>query len=317
MFPTRSARQFLVAGALLLVLTVAPSVPAAADARPAAPDNLSATAYWDAVRLSWEPGTGGTAPIFYRVHNLTTGLVAATTATHYRWGGVEAGQVHSFEVTAVNDDGESPPSNRVSRTIPALGPPTDVTATLNGSTVTLTWNRPAAVDPGVLTRYGIRLGGALEAIREAGGDQVTLSIPRVAPGTTHQYTVQISRGVLSGGGPLSQPTTLIVPPATDTAPPTEAEWLVGLDPDCAPGHQIVGLSVDDVTPQPAIRYEGTGHTIAFRAPGTSGSETFVWDHHLPIRSQPGIGPPDGVRAVDEAGNRSGIVFDFEMDPSCG
>jgi hypothetical protein len=198
-----------------------------------------------------------------------------------------------------------------------VGPPTDVMASLNGDTITLTWHRPANVDPAVATTYGIRHNGALETIHRGAGDLLTLSIPRVEPGTTHEYTVQATRGALEGGGPLSEPSVLVVPPEADTAPPTTPEWVVGLRPDCQPGHQIMVLSVDDTTPQPAIRYEGTGTSIFFRLPGTPVSERYVWDYHLPIQSRPGIGPPDGIRAIDEAGNRSETEFDFGYDPSCG
>lgn len=200
--------------------------------------------------------------------------------------------------------------------VPMNDAPTGLTASLTGSTVTLTWTRPASVDPVLRTTYGIRLNGELETIHRGAGNVLTLSIPRVNPDTTHEYTVQISRGA-GTGGPLSEPAILAVPPAADTSPPTEPEWVVGVGEECAPGHEIVVQSVDDVTPQPAIRYEGTGNTTMFRLPGTTASETYVWKYHLPIKSQPNEGPPDGIRAVDEAGNRSDVELDFEMSPSCG
>jgi predicted RNA-binding protein with TRAM domain len=297
--------------ALVAMMTAAVlSVPTTASGHsgPAAPINLQAEAYWNGVSLSWEPGKGGSDVVFYRVHSVTTGRTSATTASQMTWGAVKEGESYTFEVTAVGGNGdESPPSDKVTVTIPELGPPTGLRVNLAGSTVTLTWNRPTAVNPRTQTTYGVRLNGQLETIHRAGGDVVSLTIPRVLPGTTHEYTVEVSRGFAAGPG--SDPATVVVPPSADITSPTEPDWVIGLDPDCAPGFQIVVESTDDTTPQADIRYEQVEFTSQF-----GGWEAYVFDYDLPLSSADG--PPNGIRAVDQAGNRSLTVLSQKMAESC-
>ncbi|REF37171.1 fibronectin type III domain-containing protein [Thermasporomyces composti] len=311
MFHVRPRRLAGTLTALVVIVAgAAVGVPASAagDPAPAAPVNVQAEAYWNQVELSWEPGQGGSDPVFYRVRNLTTGLTSATTETTYvSGGGIEEGETYTFEIIAVTNGKESPPSDRVVATIPHLDPATDLHASLDGDTITLTWHRPAAVNPRTLTTYGVRINGQLETIHKVGGDVVSLTIPRVLPGTTHEYTVQVSKGL--SPGPVSDPATLAVPPSADTTPPTEPEWVIGLDPGCQPGFQIVVESTDDTTPQANIRYEQVEPTVSF---GTT--ESYVRNYDLPLRSSDG--PPTGIRAVDEAGNRSAVVMSDEMAESC-
>jgi hypothetical protein len=296
-------RTALLLAAVALLLAIAPGSPAAAYSPPAAPAGLAATPYWNHVALSWQPGGNPADVIFYRVRNLTFDRESTTIATGYSWsGGIEENQTYTFEVTAVNDDGESPGS-RVTVTTPSLGPPTSLTAALAGDTITFTWNRPAAVDPSFRIPYVVRLSGVVETVHMTGGHQLTLSIPRVNPGRTHVYTVQVLKGVIAGLGPESSPAPLAVPPSADTTPPTVPEWVIGSPPECELGHEITVESVDDTTPQSEIRYEGINNLIV-----DGPHETFVHDYHLPIKSEPGVGPPAGIRAVDEAGNRSAARF---------
>ncbi|HEY8457468.1 MAG TPA: fibronectin type III domain-containing protein [Actinopolymorphaceae bacterium] len=305
--PKRLAKTLTALVVMVVGAVVGVPATAAGDSVPAAPINVQANGYWNQVALSWEPGEGDPEPTFYRVRNLTTGITSATTKTSTLWPGNE-GETHTFEIVAVTNGKESPPSERVVATLPHLGPPTDLQASLDGDTITLTWNRPDAVNPRTLTTYGVRINGELETIHKAGGDVVSLTIPRVLPGTTHEYTVEVSKGFRAG--PVSDPATLDVPPSADTAPPTEPEWVIGLDPDCAPGYQIVVESTDDTTPQANIRYEWVASTIQFGR-----TESYVYDYDIPLSSADG--PPNGIRAADEAGNRSATVTTEKMTESCG
>lgn len=109
--------------------------------------------------------------------------------------------------------------------------------------------------------------------------------------------------------PVSDEAVLEVPAEADTKAPTEPVWVVGIDPGCQPGFQIVGLSTDDTTPQAAIRYESTALALDFGR-----AERYVNNFNLPVISP--LGPPNLIRAVDEAGNRSREVEASGIVESC-
>jgi hypothetical protein len=276
----------------------------AGGSRPAAPVGLEAKAFVGAVHLTWRPGSN--EPVTYRMYNLTLGWTSDRPGTSGRWGHgpLESGKTYSFEVTAIDADGdESAPSNRVSVTIPRLGPPRNFRAVLDGDVVRLSWERPAELEPGWLTFYSVRLNGVLERMASSTSNAVEMTIPRVHPGTTHQYTVRAS------GGPASDPAVVTMPPSSDTTRPTTPVARLGFDEACE--SVIVEFfeeSTDDTTPAAEIRYEALG------LDPISG-EFFVADYDMQRGSGVELLDPRAIRAVDAAGNRSGID-ELEYAPSC-
>lgn len=281
-------------------------VPTAAADSPSIPppEDLRATeVYADAIYLEWEPGS--TDPdLAYRVHNLTLGWSLDTTATTFRWAiGLKSDQTHSFAVTHVDADGkESALSNRVTVT-PHVTPATDVQATLDGDTITVTWNRPDGLDPdgyGAIY-YFLHLNGEDERLFRAGKsrESIQISFPLVDPGRTHVYTVQTAG--IPGGHQESEPALLTVPPSADTTVPTAPSWrafCTSADPYNIQW-EMLAESTDDTTPSAEIRYEARdnygadGHYVTVNDFPRSGN-------HLEDFTAGGI----GLRAVDEAGNRS-------------
>ena len=280
----------------------------AGGSRPAAPVGLEATAFATAVHLTWRPGSD--EPVTYRMRNLTLGWTSDRPGTSGRWAhgpssnGLEPGKTYTFEVTAIDADGdESEPSNRVSVTIPRLGPPRNVRAVLDGDVVRLSWERPVELEPGWLTFYSVRLNGVLERMARSTSNAVEVTIPRVHPGSTHEYTVRAS------GGPASDPAVVTMPPSPDTTSPTTPLARLGFDEACQ--SVIVEFfeeSADDTTPAAEIRYEALG------LDPVSG-EFFVADYDMQRGSGVELLDPRAIRAVDAAGNRSGID-ELEYAPSC-
>ena len=279
----------------------------AGASKPSAPRDLEATPYSGVVHLQWQPGSEEPG-VTYRMHNLTLGWTSDRPGTSGRWGhGINSGGLgtgtYEFEVTAIDADGnESAPSNRVSVTVPPLGPPVNVQAVLDGDVVRVSWERPVEREPGALTIYSIRLNGSLERMATSNSDQMQVSIPRVNPGTTHEYTVQVSRA------PASEPAVISVPPSGDTSPPTTPAAHVGFDEECL--SLVVEFdeeSTDDTTPASEIRYEALRFDAISR-------EFFVVTYDISTAGPMENFDPRAIRAVDEAGNRSGIdelEFDFD------
>lgn len=270
-----------------------------------APTNLRATAVYSfSAYFSWdaadEPGTR------YRLTNLTTGSSSIHTGTtnvpHLL---LRPGRSFSFEVAAIAESGVvSAPSNRVTITTPTVDPPADVVASLDGNDVTLSWTRPAYLDPARATTYFVYDRGALVAVatvRNADGDTVQVALPRVASGVTHQYTVRV-RDWLHVAGNLSEPSDpapVAVPPSADITAPTAPAAVIEVDSDTGIStFRITEQSTDDTSPQSEIRYEGLL---------TYAGELYAYHHDIPLQLAENAGipfPERGIRAVDEAGNRS-------------
>jgi len=309
---SRRRLRWISGAAVLLAAGMTAGVGGSATAgakKPSAPTNLEATAYSRVVHLKWEPGSDEPG-VTYRMYNLTLGWTSDRTGTSGRWGhgvnsgGLDTGKTYTFEVTAIDAHGnESAPSNRVSVTIPPLGPPVNVQAVLDGDVVRVSWERPVEREPGALTIYSVRLNGALERMATSNGDVVQVSIPRVNPGTTHEYTIQVARA------PASDPAVVTVSPSQDTTPPTTPKANIGFDEECM--SLVVEFdedSTDDTTPASEIRYEALGFDPI-------SGELFVVAYDISSAGPMENFDPRAIRAVDEAGNRSG-VDPLDFDFSC-
>lgn len=122
---------------------------------PAAPDLTATATSYDRISLSWDPVDGA---IKYNVYNGEGSRIAENiTATSYVVTGLNPETNYCYTVTAVNDKGEeSDKSNSACATTeaaPAFPAPTNLQATANGTTITLTWN---TVDGAV--KYNVYIG---------------------------------------------------------------------------------------------------------------------------------------------------------------
>lgn len=279
------------------------------------PADLAVTAIeWNAVELSWQPSS--TADLWrYEIVNVTTGqwTIVGPDATTGRVHPLQPERTYVFEVTAAKlpVDGQpvrSAPSNRVTVSTPAqvVQPPTGLEASRQGNAVTLTWNRPAGEDPGAAMSYLVYDGGVLETIvNGALATTVRHTIPRARAGVTHEFTVRarfthphtFGNGVSTDSAPVS----VAVPSSGDSTPPA-APAVTEFNDACVFFDFIYSIepSSDNVTPRPEINYE-------MLVRDTRTGDWFVpperYDVPLEGRGQPSV---FAVRAVDEAGNRSGL-----------
>jgi fibronectin type 3 domain-containing protein len=92
------------------------------QAAPSAPEDLQAEAGKDYVDLGWQTSDDATHYALYRgtgEDDMTRIVNITAPITAYHDAGLEDGSSFIYYVTAVNDDGESEPSNSVSITVPA------------------------------------------------------------------------------------------------------------------------------------------------------------------------------------------------------
>ena len=104
---------------------------------PSAPTNLSASANGSNVNLSWDEVSDATSYNVYRDGS----LIASPTNNAFTDTALADG-TYLYEVSAVDDAGESTSKASVSATVNNIPPaaPTNLTASANGSNVNLTWN---------------------------------------------------------------------------------------------------------------------------------------------------------------------------------
>ena len=201
--------------ALLLAVFALPALSAAQT--PAAPV-LQVTVNGQAVAGSWNAVAGATG---YRVE---VGLSPAVMAYGMDVGGQTAFSmsapqgVYFLRVLARNASGLGAPSNVVTVSVlSAQGPPpppTNFTATANGSTVTLSSQLPSVSLTGLLLVAGATPGAAQAVVPLSVSSQNTLQ--GVPPGTYYLRQVAVSPG---GASSPSNEVQLVVGASTCLAPP--------------------------------------------------------------------------------------------------
>ena len=122
---------------------------------PGPPTNVQASASGNTLSMSWGAPSSGAAPTGYT-------LIVRATAGGAVLGTLPLGNVTSFTaaapngvfavtLTATNASGTGPESSSVTITLPSLSPPpsapTNLAATVLGSTATVTWTAPASGGP--------------------------------------------------------------------------------------------------------------------------------------------------------------------------
>ena len=171
---------------------------------PGAPTNLVGTTSGSTVNLTWKAPTTGGAPTTYVVQvGSATGLTdlgSVTTgslSTSATYNGVRAGTYY-FQVAAQNSAGIGAPSNQVATPVLVPGGPTGLTATVTGTSLTLSWHAPTT--GAAPTSYVIEAGSAPGQTdlgsASTGSIATTLSANSVAPGTFYlRVRAQDSAGV--------------------------------------------------------------------------------------------------------------------------
>ena len=121
----------------------------------AAPTNLTASANGSNVNLSWDTVADATSYNVYR----DSSLIASPTTNAFTDTALADG-TYLYEVSAVDDAGESTSKASISATVNNEPPsaPTNLTATVNGSNVNLTWDAVADA-----TSYNVYRDGSLIA----------------------------------------------------------------------------------------------------------------------------------------------------------
>ena len=191
---------------------------------PAAPENLTATAYRTNVSLSWltPPGDGGFAISSYIIYRsedngTTYTQIATTSQTNYVDTNVVTGTIYYYKVTALNSEGESGDSNVViALPLGDITPPRLVNTTTASFEANVAWSYPED-DGGIpVLRYNIyrseTMGGPYTFIgtnTTAFGFQDTT----VLNGRTYYYVVtalnkynESSYSLEASASPVGEPT---------------------------------------------------------------------------------------------------------------
>jgi uncharacterized repeat protein (TIGR03803 family) len=203
-----------------------------AIAPPGAPSGLAASISGSTVVLTWNaPASGGAPSTYVVVAGSSPGLAnlvntnLGSTATSVTAAGVPPG-VYYVRIFAQNASGGSPASNEIAVTVGGAAPgcnivpavPTGLTTSSNGSTVTITWQRPLVGCPP--TYYVIQAGSAPGLSNLAnfstGNDSTSFSASGVGNGV---YYIRILAGNAAGTGGASPDVPLVVGGGGCSGPP--------------------------------------------------------------------------------------------------
>ncbi|MGQ0736270.1 MAG: fibronectin type III domain-containing protein [Acidobacteriota bacterium] len=172
------------------------SIPPPVPGAPGPPSNLSAVVSGANVTLNWNaPTTGGPVVSYVLEAGLSPGAAnlalfnTGSLATSFVASAVPAG-TYFIRVRASNSAGVSGASNEVQAVVGAVPtpcvtpplPPVGVSATVNGSTVTLTWTAPS----GPVTTYIVGAGsgsGASDIVSFVTGNALTSLTAVASPGS--------------------------------------------------------------------------------------------------------------------------------------
>ena len=189
---------------------------------PGAPTELTAEADGNtAIDLDWEaPSNTGTSAISgYKIEVSTdrgstwNDLVTNTgnTNTAYKHTGLQPNSTRHYRVRAINDTGESAPSNVASATTTTVtsapGAPTGLTATAQGTDrINLSWTAPSSDGNSAITGYKIEVSDDAGAtwtnlVANTGNANTTYPHTGLDPATTRHYRVSAINAV--GTGPVS------------------------------------------------------------------------------------------------------------------
>ena len=212
-------------GALSNEVSATPSAPAT---RPNAPTLNTPTAGDGQVTLSWsKPGDGGSAITGYNIYRGTSSgaesfHTAVDAVLSYTDTGLTNGQTYYYQVSAVNEVGESDRSAERSATpesgdtVP--GAPTLSSATAGNGQVTLSWSAPSSDGGSSVTEYKVYRGNS------AGGGTLLASVGTalsyVDDGLTNGQTYYYQVSAVNAVGEGAKSNELSAVPATVPGAPT-------------------------------------------------------------------------------------------------
>lgn len=216
--------RFGVTAVLVAAIVFAVAAPGAAQAVPGAPIGVSGVVNSNnSVTLSWSAPNGGATPSNYAIDAGTTSG-ASDLAANVLVGNVlsvtgppvPAG-TYFVRVKAVNQFGPGPVSTEVMLTVGAVavpGPPTNLVASVSGTTLTLTWGAPAS--GGAPLGYLIDAGTGPGGSNIAAGVNVGNILGASAAVPVGQYFIRVRAANALGAG---LPSNEIVAQVGATGPP--------------------------------------------------------------------------------------------------
>ncbi len=239
---------------------------------PGAPVSVAATAGNAQVSLSWAPpsATGGAISSYNVYMSTTPGLegtkLAQVPGTSYTATGLSNGTIYYFEVTAVNTNGEGPPSVQViAAPVPsspptsaaAPGPPSGLLATAGNAQVSLSWSSPSANSGAAISSYNVYMSttAGLEGTKLAQVPGTNYTATGLSNGTTYYFEVTAVNGAGEGVASV-QVTAAPAPPGYRVAGSDGQVFAIGKLSSLASPH----------LPSPAVRPAGP----AGKAAGKSG-----------------------------------------------
>lgn len=194
---------------------------------PNPPGSLGGTAGDQEVALTWTiPSNGGSAITTFRIYRGTSSGAASFLAstgsganTSFVARGLTNGQPYFFNVTAVNDVGESATSAEVTAT-PAGVPsaPQGVGAVKGNALVTLSWSAPASNGGSPVTTYHIYRGtstGSTTWLATTGGTNTSFVVNGLTNGQVYFFNVTAANAVGQGASSAevsATPSTVPQPP---------------------------------------------------------------------------------------------------------
>ena len=172
---------------------------------PSAPRSLTVQGVKRGNQLTWQAPSdeGASALTGYRVEQSTDGGASWTTVIVTADASVRTylhlspppGQETSYRVIAINDKGDSPPSNIVKIETEAIPPsrPTSLRASVSGDIVRLSWSAPSNTGGAAITGYRIEVASFADAlwntlVEDTESTETEYSY-KVEPGTTLSYRV--------------------------------------------------------------------------------------------------------------------------------
>ena len=194
---------------------------------PGAPTNLHATVSGNTINLTWAAPASGAVPTGYS-------LIGRTTAGGPVLAVVPMGAGTSFSVVApngtfvvtanaTNASGTGPESSAVTVAVPQTatappGAPSNLTATVSGTTANFTWTAPNSGGPleGYVLVAGLTPGFAAPIAALPLGTSPSVSVPGVPPGT--YYVRVLATNSLGTSGASNETTLSVAPPSMPGAP---------------------------------------------------------------------------------------------------
>ncbi len=189
---------------------------------PEAPSNLTADPGNEQVDLSWTAPRDGGSPITGYIVEYTSNNGASwsefadITDTYANVTGLTNGQQYHFRVNATNLAGIGPASDVVPATpVTHPGAPENLIATVNGTTIELTWDPPANDGGATITSYTVQQstdGITWDTVPDLNSADTKATTPNVLLNTKYSFRVNATNAI--GTGPASD----IVMSLIDTKP---------------------------------------------------------------------------------------------------